>query len=75
MAADIIELATDSIFVHDLDGKIVYFNDAACKSTGYSKDEMAKMNIHELDAIETEKLIESRIENLLKKGDAVFNST
>jgi PAS domain S-box-containing protein len=75
MAADIIELATDSIFVHDLDGKIVYFNDAACKSTGYSKEEMAKMNIHELDAFETEKLIESRIENLLKKGDAVFNST
>lgn len=74
MSASIFELATDSIFVHDLDGKILFFNDAACKSTGYSKEEMAKMNIHDLDVPETGKLIESRIADLIEKGDAVFNS-
>jgi PAS domain S-box-containing protein len=74
MAANIFELATDSIFVHDLDGNIVFFNDAACKSTGYSKEEMAEMNVHKLDAPETEKLIVPRIESLLKKGETVFSS-
>ncbi len=43
MAASIFDLATDSIFVHDLEGNIVNFNEAAYKLGGYSKEEMAKM--------------------------------
>ncbi len=75
MAANIFELATDSILVHDLEGNIVFFNDAACNSTGYTKDEMSRLNVYKLDALGTEKLIAPRIESLLKKGDSVFNST
>jgi len=74
MAANIFELATDSILVHDLDGNLVYFNEAACKATGYTKDEMSKMNIHILDDPESEKLIAPRIKEVLNSIDTVFKS-
>ena len=74
MAANIFDLATDSILVHDFDGNIVFFNEAASKSMGYSKKEMATMNIRMIDAPEYSKLIKPRMNDLLEKGDAVFDS-
>lgn len=40
---------TDSIFVHDLDGNIIYVNEAAHKTRGYAKDELLGMKMQELD--------------------------
>lgn len=74
MAASIFDLATDSIFVHDLEGNIVNFNEAACKLGGYSKEEMAKMNIHNLDSPESATPIESRAKLLLESGSAVVEA-
>src|SRR5208337_1640182 len=74
IAASIFDLATDSIFVHDTDGNIVNFNEAAYKLHGYSKEEMAKMNVHELDSPECTKLFKPTMNDLLKKGVAVFDS-
>ena len=74
MAAHIFDLATDSIFVHDIEGNIVNFNEAAYRLRGYSKDEMAKMNIQDLDVPESATLVESRIKTLIESGSAVFES-
>ncbi len=74
MSARIFDLATDSIFVHDLDGNILDFNEATSRLRGYTKDEMAKMNIHELDSPEYSALIDPRIKELLERGEAVFES-
>ena len=74
MAANIFDLATDSIFVIDLAGNIIDFNEAAYKSRGFNKEEMAKMNIHDLDVPDFAALIESRNKMLLEKGSAVFES-
>jgi len=38
------ENATEAIFVHDLDGKIIAANRACEKLTGYARDEMARMD-------------------------------
>ncbi len=74
IAASIFDLATDSIFVHDMDGNIVNFNEAAYKLRGYSKEEMSKMNIQDLDSPESAKLVKPRINELLRNGSAVFES-
>ncbi len=74
ISSEIFELATDSILVHDMEGQIIYFNEAACRQTGYSKEELAKINLHSLDAPETASLIEPRIKELFEKGSAVFES-
>ncbi len=69
-----LSLATDSILVIDLDCNLVYFNETAYKKLGYSKEEMAKMNLRDLDAPESAQLLDLRIKNLLEKGSAVFES-
>jgi len=74
IAASIFDLATDSIFVHDMDGNIVNFNEAAYKLRGYSKEEMAKMNIQDLDSPESAKLVKPRINELIRNGSAVFEA-
>ena len=47
--AQLLNSVTDSIFVHHLDGSFIYVNEAAYKTRGYSKDEMMKMNVQNLD--------------------------
>jgi PAS domain S-box-containing protein len=39
------ENATEAIFVHDLDGKIIAANSACERLTGYTREEMARMDI------------------------------
>ena len=74
MAAHILDLATDMIFVHDMEGNIVNFNETSCKLLGYDKEEMARMNIRDLDLPEFAVQIEPRVKMLFERGDAVFDS-
>ena len=74
IAASIFDLATDAIFVHDMDGNIINSNEAAYKLHGYSKDEMVKMNIHDFNLPESAKWVKPRINELLKNGSAVFEA-
>jgi len=39
IAATFFDVASDSILAHDLDGHIVYFNEAAYKTRGYTREE------------------------------------
>lgn len=52
LQAQIFNAVQDSIIVHDVDGKILYINDNAYKTRGYTKEEMMAMTIKELDAPE-----------------------
>jgi PAS domain S-box-containing protein len=46
--AQLLDLAHDAIFVHDLDGKIIYWNSGAENTYGFSRDEVTGQVIHEL---------------------------
>ena len=70
--AQLIDAATDSIFVHDFDGNIIYVNEVTCQSRGYTKEELMKMNIRELAVPEYAKAIEPKLSDFLKAGEAVF---
>lgn len=41
--------SSDEIFWMDFAGNILYVNDAACRTTGYTREEFLKMKIFELD--------------------------
>lgn len=45
---DLFESASDAIFIHDLEGNIVEANQAASALSGYTADELARMNISKL---------------------------
>jgi len=47
----IIEYASDAIFLSNAGGKIIDANNQACKSLGYSKQELLQMKINDLDLL------------------------
>lgn len=68
----LLDVATDSIFLHDLEGNIIYTNEAAYKSRGYAKDELLGMNIKDL-SIHGEYLI-SNTDKLAESDEFIIES-
>ncbi len=64
----------DSVFIHNLDGKILMINSAACSKLGYSREELQNMQVSDIDSPEFSKLIPERVKNLRKNGEAIFKS-
>ncbi len=44
-----LESAADSVFWVAPDAKIIYANDSACRTLGYSKEEMLSLTVHDID--------------------------
>jgi PAS domain S-box-containing protein len=66
--------ASDSIFLHDLDGHFIYLNEAAYKSRGYAKEELLAEDIFVLATPECALTREERLRELLEKGELIFES-
>ncbi len=74
LRAQLLDNTADSILAHDLDGNLIYLNEAAWRERGYTHDEMMGMNLRDLDMPEGAKLIKSHINELKKKGSSTFES-
>jgi PAS domain S-box-containing protein len=46
---ELVEHASDAIFVHDLEGNFVDVNFQACKSLGYSREELLSMKVDDVE--------------------------
>lgn len=58
----------DEVFVHDLDGRILDVNPAACRRLGYSRDELLRMTTREIDDPEFASGFERRLQQQLTQG-------
>ncbi len=74
LRAQILDGATDSIFLHDFDGNFIYVNEAACRTHGYSREEFMKMKLHQVIAPERVPGLDSDFKEMLEKGQVVFES-
>ncbi len=72
--ANLLDLSIDSVFVHDLNGDLVYINKEAHESRGYTHDEMMRLSLRSLAVPEQALRLESRITELVQKGEATFES-
>jgi PAS domain S-box-containing protein/putative nucleotidyltransferase with HDIG domain len=72
--AQLLDVATDSIFVHDLKGNCLYANEMAYKSRGYDQMELKALKFPTLEVPEYAELSEARTKELLKKGELAFES-
>lgn len=72
--AQLLDVATDSIFVHDLKGNCVYANEMAYRSRGYDHKEFAVLKLQALEVPEYAKLNEMRTKELLENGELTFES-
>lgn len=71
----IIEQATDAMFLSDMQGNIVDTNLQACKSLGYSREELLKLNIVDIDHLhDTEEKIIGAFQNYSPGESQIFES-
>ena len=62
----ILRTAMDGFWLVDMQGRFLDVNDAYCKLIGYSRDELLKMGIRDVEARDTEMDIARRMEKLSK---------
>jgi PAS domain S-box-containing protein len=74
IAANLFDAATDSILVHDLDGKFVYFNEMSYKSRGYNREEFQSLRIRDLQAPGVINDVGSKIQSMTDKEDLTFEA-
>jgi PAS domain S-box-containing protein len=55
--------------------KLHYFNDAACRDLGYTREEFARLTMQDLDPIEDLPMIQERARSLIETGSAAFEAT
>jgi len=72
LKSKIIDAASDSIFLFDNEGNILFANKIAYTIRGYSKNEFLRMNITDLDDEKNKALFNSRMEFLFKHGKIRF---
>jgi two-component system cell cycle sensor histidine kinase/response regulator CckA len=64
----------DGVVIVDLSGKIVEFNDAACRQLDYSREEFSQLNISDIDPDESPAEVRYRTERIMKEGSAAFDA-
>lgn len=72
MQSIILDYMSDSIFVHDLNGKFIYVNKEAYESRGYSEEELLSMHVKDLDAPMDEESILKMKKNISKMKEEGF---
>jgi two-component system cell cycle sensor histidine kinase/response regulator CckA len=66
--------ASDAIMIHDFQGHFLEVNETACKRLGYTRDEFLRMTPVDIDSPEYARLAMQRIDDIQRKGQAVFET-
>lgn len=64
--------AIDGFWIMDLEGNLLDVNDKYCKLVGYSRVELLKMNLSDIDIIETPLETKKHIKTIINKGEERF---
>ncbi len=70
----ILETTLEGFCIVDLFGRIIYVNDSYCRLIGYSREELLNMSVKDVEGLESQTNVESRIERILSKGNDNFES-
>ncbi len=72
LLTELLDVAPASITVHDAQGRFLYANQRSFDLHGYTREEFLALNLHDLDAAASERLIEPRIQLLREIGQTSF---
>lgn len=70
----ILRTSIDGVWIFALDGSMIEINDAYCEMSGYSRDELLAMGIHDLEARETSDETDAHIALLQQTGHDRFET-
>jgi len=66
--------SSDGFWLVDLEGRLLDVNDAYCRMSGYSREELLELRISDVEAIETPEETASRIRSITESGVAHFET-
>lgn len=67
-----LDMAPNSITVHDFKGRFLYANQVTFELHGFTRNEFMAFTLHQLDVPDSSNLIEQRMQELLNCGKAIF---
>jgi len=70
----LIKYANDIILLADMDGRIIEANDQACRTYGYTQEEMHRLRIQDIRTDESSSEIEKQIKQHEEQGGLVFKT-
>lgn len=70
----ILDTTADGFWVLDISGKVIQANEAYCRMTGYTQEEMVGLYINDIDACETPEDTQLHIKRLTEKGFEIFET-
>jgi len=70
----ILKTALDGFWLANLEGKLLEVNDSYCKMIGYTREELLKMSISDLEAAENPRGVAQHIAKVIKQGYHSFDS-
>lgn len=70
----IVETTQDGFWLVGIDGKILEVNDAYCRMSGYSAEELKQLKISDIDANETPEEMKQRIDRIIENGSEIFET-
>lgn len=70
----ILQTTADGFLVLDTRGAVVEANNAYCKMSGYSRDEILGLGINDLDANENFAETQARIQKIIRNGSELFET-
>jgi len=71
---DILQTAMDGFWMVDLKGKFIEVNDVACKMVGYTRKEMLKLAIFNLEIVESAEQTEKHLQKVIETGEDRFET-
>lgn len=74
MRSEILDSVSDSVYLLEMSGKIVYVNEALCETTDYTKDELLKMHVLDITAPELRRKLGLRLRQFSEHKEARFDS-
>ena len=69
-----VQTSSDGFWIADANGKILEANEAYCKQSGYSRDELLTLSIPDLDYLEKSEEVASRMQRIAQNGAERFVS-
>ena len=72
--SSILETTRDGFWHLDAQGCLIDVNPAYCAMSGYTRNELLRMHIHRLDALETPEKIADHIEHVMRTGSDIFET-
>jgi len=70
----LLDNANDSIYVHTLEGKIIWANKATYLSRGYTKEEFLELTLYDVTDPENRATIKQKINPIIQNGESTFES-